>query len=100
MNVGFRNYNGYNKDIKCIKYVLKSDVSEFYSISPYVIYKGYKAYIFGQRDESVSITIENLRPDEAEVLKMDRAVDNGIYEKWLKKKDIVIYEEKVSKLIK
>lgn len=91
---GFVTYFGYNKEVKYVKYVSKSEIMEFYSISLYTFYMGYKAYIMGEKDGNVAIVIENLLPDYAKKLKMDRAIDNGIYEKWIKRQELEIFEEK------
>lgn len=94
LKMGFVEYTGYNKNIKYVKYVLKTEVAEFYSINLYTFYMGYKSYVRGENGENVAIVIENLLPDVAKALEMDRAIDNGIYEKWVKREDIEIFEEK------
>lgn len=91
---GFIPYHGHDKNIKYVKYVEKTKVTEFYSITSYVIYKGYKAYIIEEKDGKIAITINNLLPDRAQELKMDRAIDNAIYEKWIDKGNVQVLEEK------
>lgn len=82
-----------NADWSYIKYIDRRDLESLYRVHIHVKYKGHDGYFVTENGDQVLITINGLWPDTAKELEMDRTTDNGIYEKWIDKDKVEMWEE-------
>jgi hypothetical protein len=80
--------------IKYIKSVEKREVEELYKITLAAKYKGYECFIIDQKDDRLLIHTTNMLHESSLELGMERAVDKGIYEKWINKEEADIRVDK------
>lgn len=89
LNNGFQRYNGYNKDIICIKFVEKTQVSKFYRARTIVVYKGYEFEAVEEKDNMISIV--TMVGDYKEWIRLGmKCIDKGVYQKWINKEEVEI----------
>lgn len=86
---GFEIYDGYNKDIICIKFVEKTEIKEFYRIRTKAIYADYEFEVVDEKDEMISIVTMVGDYQIWESLNM-KCIDRGVYQKWISKGDAEI----------
>jgi len=91
---GFEARHWSDSDIKCIKYVSREEIDEIYDIVTTAIYKGYTCDVFEENGDKVLIMIDNILQDASVELKMDKAIDKGMYVKWIDKSEAEIKVEK------
>lgn len=89
LNKGFQKYDGYNKEILCIKFVEKTEVSEFYRITTKAIYAGFEFEVMEEKGDEISIVA--MTGDYRNWLNLDmKCIDKGVYQKWIKKEEAEI----------
>lgn len=86
---GFQKYEGYNKKIVAIKFVDKSDISEFYQLNKIAVYLGYKFEIVEERAEKISIVA--MTGDYRDWINLGmECIDKGVYQKWVDRNEVEI----------
>lgn len=84
---GFQRYDGYNKSIVAIKFVDRSEISEFYKIDIIAIYQGYKFEVMEEKENRVSIV--TMTGDYRVWLKLGmKCIDKGVYQKWVNRDEV------------
>ena len=78
---------------KYFKYVNSKDIESIFKVTIRVNYQGHEGYVMTDDGNRVLIVINGLWPDTAAELEMDYASDNGIYEKWIDKDKVEMWEE-------
>ncbi|MFT3984213.1 MAG: hypothetical protein QM697_09900 [Lachnospiraceae bacterium] len=92
-NGNYAIYDGYNKDIICIKLVEKTEIKEFYRIRTKAIYANYEFEVVDEKDEMISIVTMVGDYQICEGLDM-KCIDRGVYQKWIDKNEAEIKIEK------
>lgn len=88
-NNDFQKYDGYNKEIVAIKFVDKSEISEFYQLNTTALYSGYKFEVLEEKDAMVSIVA--MTGDYRDWLNLGmKCIDKGVYQKWVNKDEVKI----------
>ena len=93
LSKGFQKYDGYNKNIVCIKFVEKTEISEFYRVRTKAIYKGYKFEVVEEKNEKISIVTMGGDYKVWENMGM-KCIDKGVYQKWINKNEAEVIIEK------
>lgn len=70
---------------KYIKYVSREEIDEIYEVVKKATYKGYTCDVLQESEEQVLIQINNILYETSIELGMDKAVDKGMYVKWINK---------------
>lgn len=93
LNRGFQKYDGYNKNICCIKFVDKKEVSAFYKLKTRAIYRGFEFDVIEEKEEQISIVA--MTGDYRDWLSLGmKCIDKGVYQKWIDKNEAEIKEIK------
>lgn len=89
MEIGFQKYEGYNKDIICIKYVEKEAIQEFYRMRTKAIYQGFEFEVVEEKGDEISIV--TMTGDYRDWLNLNmKCIDKGVYQKWINKDEAEI----------
>lgn len=90
---GFKQYDGYNKSIACIKYVNKFEIEDYYKVSTIAVYKGFSFEVVDTKEDLISIVA--IGGDYRNWLNLGmKCIDKGMYQKWIKKNEATIVEKK------
>lgn len=90
INKGFVLYKG----IKYIKRVERKELDKLYKKNIKTIYKGYDCAVLEEDGDKILIMIDNILHTTSIQLEMDKAIDKGIYEKWISKDDVKLTVQK------
>lgn len=90
---GFQEYNGFDKSIVGIKFVDKSQVSEFYRARTIAKYQGYTFEVVDEIGNQISIVTMVGDYQEWKRLEM-KCIDKGVYQKWIDRDEAEIIIEK------
>lgn len=86
-------YKGDSKDIVCIKYVDREDVTEYYRARTKAIYKQYEFEVIEENKDEICIV--TMVGDYREWINLGmKCIDKGVYQKWINKSDAEIKIEK------
>lgn len=89
LEIGFQKYEGYNKDIICIKYVEKEAIQEFYRMRTKAIYQGFEFEVVEEKGDEISIV--TMTGDYRDWLNLNmKCIDKGVYQKWINKDEAEI----------
>ena len=80
---------GTPNDVVCLKFVDRNELSEFYRVRTYAIYKGYRFDAIDEKDNMVSIVTMTGDYRNWLSLGMD-CIEKGVYQKWVQKNEIDI----------
>lgn len=89
IDMGFQKYDGYNKSIVAIKFVDRSELSEFYRLITKALYAGYEFEVIEEKDNMISIVA--MTGDYRNWLNLGmECIDKGVYQKWIQKDEAQI----------
>lgn len=90
---GFTINTGINKDVKCYKYVLKSEVDEIYIKNIKAEYNGYEFSVIDESNDKLLICAMTGNYKTWLQLGMESS-DKGVYQKWVEKKYLTVKIDK------
>lgn len=83
IDMGFQKYDGYNKSIVAIKFVDRSELSEFYRLITKALYAGYEFEVIEEKENMISIVA--MTGDYKDWLDLEMVcIDKGVYQKWIR----------------
>lgn len=83
------------EEIVCLKYVERFELEEYYSLTTFAYYKGYKFEVMEEKDDMISIwSLMNEGSWDDWIELGMTCVNKGEYQKWIKKSEAEIVIER------